>query len=130
MICLAACIYFIYVVYKKWDTSPVIVTFATRGTPIFDIPFPSVTVCPESKSVQSIFNYTRVLHMKGDGKNLSESEYCFIKKKFVLLYIFFSVIHNLIIYLYYATNETRISTRHTLVTNLHFQTIFSKLLIR
>lgn len=62
--CLAACIVSIYMVYKKWDRSPVIVSFATRGTPIYTIPFPSVTVCPEAKSVQYFFNFTNIMQKK------------------------------------------------------------------
>lgn len=33
--------------YKKWEVAPVIVTFATKETPIYEIPFPAVTICPE-----------------------------------------------------------------------------------
>ncbi|KAK4887600.1 hypothetical protein RN001_003871 [Aquatica leii] len=32
--------------HKKWMNSPVIVTFATSETPIYEIPFPAVTICP------------------------------------------------------------------------------------
>nr|XP_015838365.1 PREDICTED: pickpocket protein 28-like [Tribolium castaneum] len=74
VICLAACGYFIHAVYQKWDSSPVIVTFATTRTVIFDIPFPSVTICPESKVVPSIFNYTKVLQKKENWLNVTEAE--------------------------------------------------------
>ncbi|XP_015838363.2 pickpocket protein 28-like [Tribolium castaneum] len=74
VICLAACGYFIHAVYQKWDSSPVIVSFATTRTVIFDIPFPSVTICPESKVVPSIFNYTKVLQKKENWLNVTEAE--------------------------------------------------------
>lgn len=71
---LSVCSISIYAVYKKWDTSPVIVTFATRGTPMYSIPFPAVTVCPESKSIQNLFNFTRILQKKEDRIGLSDLE--------------------------------------------------------
>ncbi|RZC35740.1 ASC domain containing protein [Asbolus verrucosus] len=55
----------IHEVYKKWERSPVIVNFANRGTPIYKIPFPAVTICPESKTVgEAQFNFTRLLLKK------------------------------------------------------------------
>ncbi|RZC36788.1 pickpocket protein 28 [Asbolus verrucosus] len=74
VICLAACTTSIYAVYKKWERSPVIVTFATRATLIYNIPFPSVTVCPESKSVQKIFNFTKILQKKEENIRLTPLE--------------------------------------------------------
>ncbi|KAK4873970.1 hypothetical protein RN001_013330 [Aquatica leii] len=54
------CVILIVKTYKKWVTSPVIVTFATTETPISNIPFPSITICPEVKTDPDIFNYTDV----------------------------------------------------------------------
>ncbi|XP_058985354.1 pickpocket protein 28-like [Musca domestica] len=34
-------------VYQKWNDTPVIVTFSERSTPVSDIPFPAITICPE-----------------------------------------------------------------------------------
>ncbi|KAK5641673.1 hypothetical protein RI129_010220 [Pyrocoelia pectoralis] len=47
--------------YRKWQTSPVIVTFSTTEKPISDIPFPAVTICPEAKFNPEIFNFTDIL---------------------------------------------------------------------
>lgn len=44
-------------VYEKWDTSPVIVSFAEKSTPLWAIPFPAVTVCPETKVDRAYFNF-------------------------------------------------------------------------
>lgn len=33
-------------IYVKWDTTPVIVSFSEKSTPIWSIPFPAVTICP------------------------------------------------------------------------------------
>ncbi|KAF2887501.1 hypothetical protein ILUMI_18672 [Ignelater luminosus] len=50
----------IYNTYVKWVKAPVIVTFATTETPIWKIPFPAVTICPEMKVQKSVFNYSQV----------------------------------------------------------------------
>jgi amiloride-sensitive sodium channel len=71
---LYCCITLIISTYHKWETSPVIVSFATKETPIWQIPFPAVTICPEIKSVPKLFNYTDFLNKKLDGKTLSPQE--------------------------------------------------------
>lgn len=50
--------YLIYNTYRKWVTSPIIVTFAKTETPIWNIPFPAVTICPETAIDQAMFNLT------------------------------------------------------------------------
>lgn len=59
---MVACCILISKSYKKWNDNPVIVTFSETMTPLKDIPFPAVTICPETKSQRSIFNYTGTLH--------------------------------------------------------------------
>lgn len=44
--------------YTKWNETPVIVSFAERSTPVWNIPFPAVTICSETK---------RVLKTKGNN---------------------------------------------------------------
>ncbi|KAK3911814.1 Pickpocket protein 28 [Frankliniella fusca] len=63
---LAGCFYLIMKVYTKWDSSPVIVSFAETSTPIWMVPFPAVSVCPETKSRQTQFNFTDVFHRHND----------------------------------------------------------------
>ncbi|XP_063915462.1 pickpocket protein 28-like [Zophobas morio] len=99
IICLSACTISIYAVYKKWERSPVIVSFATKGTPIYSIPFPSVTVCPESKSAQTIFNYTSLLQKKEDFITLTTEE----EKQFEYMSLICNYRDN---YLTYSTNGT------------------------
>ncbi|KAJ3646109.1 hypothetical protein Zmor_023713 [Zophobas morio] len=74
VICLAACVISIYAVYKKWEESPVIVNFGNTRTPIYTIPFPAVTICPEAKSDRRIFNFTEVVYKMVDGIPLNLSE--------------------------------------------------------
>ncbi|XP_050509577.1 pickpocket protein 28-like isoform X2 [Diabrotica virgifera virgifera] len=73
-IALSSCVYAILEVYQKWIRSPVIVTFATQETPIYSIPFPAVTICPESKTNQSLYNHTKVVRKLVDKKSLTEDE--------------------------------------------------------
>ncbi|XP_055527738.1 pickpocket protein 28-like [Wyeomyia smithii] len=63
LLSLYGCGRLIYTVYRKWDNEPVIVTFAQKSTPVFQVPFPAVTVCPETKAKVSEFNFTEVFHL-------------------------------------------------------------------
>ncbi|XP_055692300.1 pickpocket protein 28-like [Lutzomyia longipalpis] len=56
-----ACGALIINIYRKWTTDPVIVSFSQTPTPLWKIPFPSVTICPLNKVRQSVFNFTDVL---------------------------------------------------------------------
>ncbi|KAJ8943550.1 hypothetical protein NQ318_023062 [Aromia moschata] len=71
---LAGCVIAIMEVYKKWVRSPVIVSFATRETPIYSIPFPAVTICPQAKSIQSLYNHTLMMRKHIEKKPLTERE--------------------------------------------------------
>ncbi|CAH1116192.1 unnamed protein product [Phaedon cochleariae] len=73
-ITLATCIFCIREVYQKWLRSPVIVSFATKETPTYSIPFPAVTICPESKSVQALYSHTGMLRKVIDGVNITDDE--------------------------------------------------------
>ncbi|KAJ0178602.1 hypothetical protein K1T71_005377 [Dendrolimus kikuchii] len=52
------CSYLIYNVYDKWQSTPVIVTISEDLVPVTNIPFPSVTICPQTKCRSSEFNYS------------------------------------------------------------------------
>ncbi|XP_047022448.1 pickpocket protein 28-like [Helicoverpa zea] len=55
---IALCMYLISKVWFKWQTSPVIVTFSEQMVPVSMVPFPSVTLCPQSKVKVSAYNFT------------------------------------------------------------------------
>lgn len=61
----------IYTIYEKYEKSPVIVTFATKETSIYEIPFPAVTICPQIKSDKTKFNFEEVLKK---GQNSTKEE--------------------------------------------------------
>ncbi|XP_028152237.2 pickpocket protein 28-like isoform X1 [Diabrotica virgifera virgifera] len=73
-VALSLSIYFINEQYNKYEENPFIVSFATRDTPIYEIPFPAVTICPFAKFNRSIFNYTNVVHRLWDNLTISNYE--------------------------------------------------------
>ncbi|CAG9830686.1 unnamed protein product [Diabrotica balteata] len=52
------CGYLISQIYSKYTESPVIVSFATKESPIYTIPFPAVTICPTTIARKRLFNFT------------------------------------------------------------------------
>ncbi|CAG9767257.1 unnamed protein product [Ceutorhynchus assimilis] len=78
-ISLYICINLIIQTWIKWDTSPVLVSFARSPTPVWQVPFPAVTVCSETKSRQTVYNFTDYYHkMVSENNSMTESD----KKKF------------------------------------------------
>lgn len=57
-----ACTAFIFQAWSKWQNSPVIVTFSEVSTPVYHIPFPTVTICTDIRIKQSVLNYTHYWH--------------------------------------------------------------------
>uniref|UniRef100_A0A1I8Q523 Pickpocket protein 28-like n=1 Tax=Stomoxys calcitrans TaxID=35570 RepID=A0A1I8Q523_STOCA len=41
-------------IYVKWSETPVIVSFSEKSTPIWSVPFPRVTICPETKRAMNM----------------------------------------------------------------------------
>ncbi|XP_052873201.1 pickpocket protein 28-like [Anopheles cruzii] len=56
-------------VYEKWRRSPVVVTFAEKLTPVYDVPFPAVTVCPVTKVKMATLNFTAAYQALTYGDN-------------------------------------------------------------
>ncbi|CAH2072943.1 unnamed protein product, partial [Iphiclides podalirius] len=61
--CLVFCARSINSAYTKWNESPLIVSFSENPTPVWEIPYPAVTVCLETKSMQTRFNFTKYFHL-------------------------------------------------------------------
>ncbi|KAL1396786.1 hypothetical protein pipiens_010269 [Culex pipiens pipiens] len=53
-----SCAFLIRETYVKWVQTPVIVSFAEKSTPVWQIPFPAVTICPQTKVQSKKFNFT------------------------------------------------------------------------
>lgn len=62
-------------IWNKWDQSPVIVSFAEKYTPVWEIPFPAVTICPEIKTNKNGFNFSSAYLTALDGtETMSKDE--------------------------------------------------------
>ncbi|KAJ8715043.1 hypothetical protein PYW08_005024 [Mythimna loreyi] len=73
--CVILCAGLIRKVWIKWNESPVIVSFAEMPTPVWQIPYPAVTVCFETKAKQRQFNFTEYYHLYTTNRdNLTISE--------------------------------------------------------
>ncbi|CAO1413325.1 unnamed protein product [Diamesa tonsa] len=70
------CSYLILKTYNKWQFNPVIVTFAEKSTPVWKIPFPAITICPETKSMKEVFKVDNLLHE--DYVELSTNKYTYL----------------------------------------------------
>ncbi|XP_063915468.1 pickpocket protein 28-like [Zophobas morio] len=73
MISLGGCVYMINDVVYKYENSPVVVSFATEDTPLYQIPFPAVTICPEGKYSKQAFNYSDLYYRIDDGKEVDKT---------------------------------------------------------
>lgn len=66
--------------YTKWKNNPVIVSLAETSTPIWEIPFPTVTICPLAKSKRDKFAFDTFLenylkyYEKGNNKTAISDE--------------------------------------------------------
>ena len=58
LLSMLGCGVMIYKTYVKWNQTPIIVTFSEKTTPVWDIHFPSITICPETKVHAKKFNFT------------------------------------------------------------------------
>ncbi|KAL3273909.1 hypothetical protein HHI36_015336 [Cryptolaemus montrouzieri] len=61
------CVGLINQTWIKWKSSPVLVSFAQSPSPVWSIPFPAVTICPQTKSKQRFFNFTKAYWDNVDG---------------------------------------------------------------
>ncbi|XP_049294260.1 pickpocket protein 28-like [Anopheles funestus] len=66
LLSLYGCGSLIHSVYRKWDREPVVVTFAEKPSPVFTIPFPAVTICPETKARKKDLDFTKAYQLYND----------------------------------------------------------------
>ncbi|KAL3273928.1 hypothetical protein HHI36_015353 [Cryptolaemus montrouzieri] len=70
MLSLSGSIYMIREIFDKLKTSPVLVSLATNEMSISEIPFPAVTICPETKISRRCLNYSEILKKRRAGNIL------------------------------------------------------------
>jgi amiloride-sensitive sodium channel len=54
--------YFIYLAWKQWDDTPVVVTLQETTSPMNEVPFPAVTVCPQTKFASKFYRLKPCIH--------------------------------------------------------------------
>lgn len=90
LLSLLGCGVMIHKTYEKWNQAPIIVTFSEKPTPVWDIHFPAVTICPETKVAASSLNFTAEINVLANdthyGNEASERKSRYGSKRKVLLY--------------------------------------------
>lgn len=66
------CSRFVYNVYEEWQRDPIILSFDQQTSSVFAIPFPAVTLCPETKVKASVLNMSHTFELVRKNK-LNES---------------------------------------------------------
>lgn len=77
LVTVAGCAWMLLHLYKRHDSTPMVVSFATQDSPIQTIPFPAITICPEIKEVEEGFVYNQVLADINEGKTIPNETYWF-----------------------------------------------------
>ena len=67
------CTFLIIQVYNKWQINPVIVSVNEKQTPIWTIPFPAVTICPEIKFKKDLSDLSNI-RFKDHQENFTEEQ--------------------------------------------------------
>ncbi|XP_030745228.1 pickpocket protein 28-like isoform X2 [Sitophilus oryzae] len=70
------CINLIIQTWIKWTTSPVLLSFGKKPTFVWQVPFPAVTICPETKACQRLYNYTENYYLSMSN-NMTDEENTF-----------------------------------------------------
>ena len=70
--CLIGSVILISLTVENYRDNPVTVSYAKKRTPIWEIPFPAVTICPQTKSYVDKVNFTKIyLMMKNSPQKIN-----------------------------------------------------------
>ncbi|KAJ3647274.1 hypothetical protein Zmor_024797 [Zophobas morio] len=72
---LGGCIYMISEIMYKYENTPVVVSFATEDTPLYQIPFPAITICPEAKHNKQVFGYRDIYRQIQKQEKVDETNF-------------------------------------------------------
>ncbi|GJQ86100.1 hypothetical protein Trydic_g15256 [Trypoxylus dichotomus] len=67
------CAYFVHETYKKWETTPILVTVGTTQLPIQHVTFPAVTICPAMKVAQNLVDILNKFNVSST-ENLTDKD--------------------------------------------------------
>lgn len=87
------CFVSIHDVWSKWQNEPIIVASETHSFPIYEIPFPAVSICPFAITSSNKFNYSAVYRLLGkidgnDSRDLTATEYVKCSQFYLVLIVF------------------------------------------
>uniref|UniRef100_A0A182S7D6 Pickpocket n=1 Tax=Anopheles maculatus TaxID=74869 RepID=A0A182S7D6_9DIPT len=88
---LAVCISAIVIGHQKWIEKPMIVSFSARPIPVWKLPFPAITICPQTRIDVEKFNITEVFLRARANKTLTQDEW---RKLRVLTHVCSSVMRS------------------------------------
>lgn len=77
IVALVYCTFSVGKVYDRWKNFPIIISFDTKAIPIYEIPFPSIVICPQIKTNSWAFNFTDV-YQRAQMENATTEELDFL----------------------------------------------------
>ncbi|XP_050080483.1 pickpocket protein 28-like [Anopheles maculipalpis] len=72
---LSVCISAIVIGHQKWVEKPMIVSFSAKPIPVWKLPFPAITICPQTRIDVEKFNITKVFLGARANKTLTPDEW-------------------------------------------------------
>lgn len=69
-----ACVFANIKSLREWSASPVVISYDTELAPIWAVPFPAVTICPQTKTKVEYMNITELYLEMYNGLELSEQQ--------------------------------------------------------
>lgn len=54
--------------YGRIENGPIAISHSERAQPIWNIPYPAVTICPETKAKSEFINFTDIYHIMMEQK--------------------------------------------------------------
>uniref|UniRef100_A0A182JZW4 Pickpocket n=1 Tax=Anopheles christyi TaxID=43041 RepID=A0A182JZW4_9DIPT len=74
LLSLCICISAIVIGHQKWIEKPMIVSFSAKPIPVWKLPFPAITICPQTRIDVNMFNITEVFLRARANGTLSQVE--------------------------------------------------------
>lgn len=61
-------IVFVVKLCSSFERGPIAISHSEKAQPIWNIPYPAVTICPETKAKSKLINFTDVYHIMNEQK--------------------------------------------------------------
>lgn len=72
ILCSCLNFYLIWQLWYKWRESPVIVSFSETTTPVWQVPFPAITICSQTNFKSHLFSFERAMTNQENQDNLKK----------------------------------------------------------